>query len=39
MINNMRFKIIAEKLTKFRNFTRFLPGNTKDDGTVMRNEN
>jgi len=25
MINNIRFKILAGKLTKFPNFTRFLP--------------
>jgi len=29
MINNIRFKIIAWKLTKFPNFTRFLPENAQ----------
>jgi len=30
MINNIRFKIIAGKLTKFLNFTRFLPEKMPD---------
>jgi len=30
MINNIRFKIIAKKLTKFPNFARFLPEKMPD---------